>query len=126
MPIDIDSLTEQELRDLHRRVTERLRFFAQARAHRAMLEFSIGDRVEFDADGRTVTGVITRYNRKTVSLLADDAGRWNVSPALLRPAPAAPHPAQTTRVVVRPVPHQGGPAPASGVLARLGRVPGGA
>lgn len=83
MQIDLESLTEPELRDLHARITERLRLFQQLRAHGQMMEFSLGDRVEFSGDGRRVTGVITRYNRKTVTVLADGGGRWNVSPGLL-------------------------------------------
>lgn len=31
-----------------------------------------------------VTGVLTRYNRKPVTVLTEDGQRWNVSPALLR------------------------------------------
>ena len=84
--INIDSLTEQELLDLHHRITERLRLFSHLRAHGAMMEFSIGDRVEFNADGRRIIGVITRYNRKTVTLISEGAiagQRWNVSPSLL-------------------------------------------
>lgn len=101
--IDIDALSEPELRTLHHRMTERLRFLTQLRAHSAMLEFALGDRVAFNADGRQVIGVITRYNRKTVTLIADDGARWNVSPSLLKriePPPA--YSADPTRVVVQP------------------------
>ncbi len=35
-------------------------------------------------DGRRVTGILVRYNKKTVSLMTDDGHRWNVSPALLQ------------------------------------------
>ena len=87
MKIDIDKLTEQELIDLNHRVVERLRFLAQMRAHGAMLKFSIGQRVSFDPDGRpAITGTLTKYNKKTVTVIADDGGRWNVSPGCLRVA----------------------------------------
>ena len=85
MPIDIDRLTEAELIDLNRRIVERLKFLSQMRAHAQMLDFSIGDRVCFDADPfRTVSGVIVKYNRKTVTILAGDGQPWRVSPSLLR------------------------------------------
>jgi hypothetical protein len=88
MMIDIDRLSEAELIDLNRRIVERLRFLSHMRAHRAMLEFRIGDRVAFQADRlQTIQGIITRYNKKTVSVIADDGRRWNVSPGLLHPAP---------------------------------------
>jgi hypothetical protein len=83
MTINIDHLSERELRDLHSRITERLRVLAQLRAHGAMMQFSIGDRVSFNADGRIIRGVLIRYNRKSVTVLDDQAGRWNVSPGLL-------------------------------------------
>jgi hypothetical protein len=83
--IDIDGLSEAELIDLNHRVVERLRFLHQARAHSRMLEFSVGDRVSFQPEGREpLLGVLTRYNRKTVTVITDHGQRWNVSPAALR------------------------------------------
>ncbi len=76
-------------------VVERLRLLQQVRAHRAMLEFRIGDRVRFQADGRdTVEGMLTRYNRKSVTVITDDGRHWNVAPGLLSraDAPAAARP----------------------------------
>jgi len=93
--IDIDRLTEAELIDLNHRVVERLRLLQQMRAHKQMLEFRIGDRVAFQADGRgTVEGMLTRYNRKSVTVITDDGRQWNVSPALLSRAavPSAAEP----------------------------------
>ena len=49
MTIDIDRLTEAELIDLNRRIVERLRFLQQMRAHKDMLSFRIGERVELRA-----------------------------------------------------------------------------
>jgi hypothetical protein len=90
MMIDIDRLSEMELIDLNQRIVERLRFLNQMRAHSAMLEFRIGDRVAFQTDRlQTIQGIITRYNKKTVSVIADDGRRWTVSPGLLHPAPVA-------------------------------------
>jgi hypothetical protein len=52
-----------------------------------MLEFRIGERVTFRPDGRPpLEGMITRYNKKTVSIITDDGHRWNVAPQLLSPA----------------------------------------
>ena len=86
MRIDIDKLTEAELIDLNNRVVARLQFLAQMRAHAQMLEFKIGDRVSFQPNGhRRIVGMLTRYNRKTVTVITDDGQRWNVSPRLLGP-----------------------------------------
>jgi hypothetical protein len=84
MPIDIDTLTERDLIDLNNRIVERLKFMSHMRAHAEMLEFSVGDRVSFRPAGRgEVAGILTRYNRKTVTAITDDGQRWNVSPALI-------------------------------------------
>jgi hypothetical protein len=89
MEIDIDKLTEAELIDLNNRIVARLRFLSQMRAHAQMLDFKIGDRVSFEPDGhRRVVGMLTRYNRKPVTVVTDDGQRWNVSPTLLRRAHA--------------------------------------
>lgn len=89
MNIDIDKLTEAQLIDLNHRIVERLRFLSQMRAHTQMLEFKIGERVTFQTEGRfPVTGVLTRYNKKTVTVVSEDGNRWNVSPGLLKRAEA--------------------------------------
>ena len=85
MKIDIDGLSESELIDLNNRIVERLRFLKQKRAHDQMLKFKIGDRVTFHPEGLSpVAGMLTRYNRKTVTVITDDGQHWNVSPNLLR------------------------------------------
>jgi hypothetical protein len=73
MTIDIDRLTEAELTDLNHRIVERLRFLQQMRAHKQMLEFRIGDRVSFQPAGQPpLHGILTRYNKKTVTVITDD------------------------------------------------------
>jgi hypothetical protein len=85
MKIDIDKLTEAELVGLNQRIVERLRLLNQVRAHTQMLEFKIGDRVTFQPDGRDpVEGMLTRYNKRTVTIIADGGRQWNVSPSFLR------------------------------------------
>ncbi len=85
--IDIDRLSEAELIDLNRRIVERLRMMHALRSHQQMMNFSVGQRVRFEPPGRAaVVGLITRYNRKTVTVLAEDGTTWNVAPALLKPA----------------------------------------
>ena len=87
MKIDIDKLNEEELIDLNNRVVARLRFLNQMRAHSQMLDFRIGDRVTFQPEGRPpLFGVITRYNKKTVTVITDSGQHWNVAPGLLREA----------------------------------------
>jgi hypothetical protein len=85
--ISIDHLTEAELIDLNHRIVQRLRLISQVHAHKAMLEFRIGDRVTFEPQGGApVFGILTRYNKKSVTVVTDDGHRWNVSPSFLRRA----------------------------------------
>ncbi len=84
MKIDIDKLTEAELIDLNHRIVARLRFLNQMRAHAEMLEFKIGDRVTFRPPGQgPLEGMLTRYNKKTVTVITDTGQQWNVSPNVL-------------------------------------------
>ena len=95
-PVDIDLLSEDDLRDLNHRIVERLRMIHQLRAHGAMLKFSIGDRVVFISDGRQISGIITRYNKRTVTVIGDGGHHWTVSPGLLtRIQPPAEQPKPT-------------------------------
>ena len=85
MRIDIDGLTEAELIDLNNRLVERLKFLNHMRAHSQMLEFKIGDRVSFQPEGRPLqVGMLTRYNKKTVTVITESGEHWNVAPGLLR------------------------------------------
>jgi hypothetical protein len=87
MKINIDELTEAELIDLNHRVVERLRLLSQMWAHKQMLGFKIGDHVTFHPEGHPpLTGMLTRCNKKTVTVITDDGMHWNVSPSLLRRA----------------------------------------
>jgi hypothetical protein len=85
MRFDIDSLTEAELLDLNHRIVARLRLLSEERAHAQMTEYRIGERVAFQPPDRPlVTGMLTRYNRKSVTVVTDDGERWNVAPGVLR------------------------------------------
>lgn len=89
MKIDLSQLTESELIDLNRRIVERLRMIRQVHAHVKMLEFRIGERVWFQSDTRRIEGVLVRYNKKSVTVVTDDAERWTVSPGFLQRAEKA-------------------------------------
>ena len=82
--IDIDRLSEEELIDLNHRIISRLRFLRDMRSHTAMVKFRIGERVRFHPEGHPeITGTLTRYNKKSVSIIADNGQRWNVHPSFL-------------------------------------------
>ena len=82
--IDIDRLSEEELIDLNHRIISRLRFLRDMRSHSAMVKFRIGEKVRFHPEGHPeIIGTLTRYNKKSVSIIADNGQRWNVHPSFL-------------------------------------------
>lgn len=90
MNVDIDKLSETELIDLNHRIVARLRFLNQMRAHSQMLDFRIGDRVTFQPEGRAALfGIVTRYNRKSVTVITEGGEHWTVAPGLLRKSTTA-------------------------------------
>ncbi len=104
MTMDIDALTEADLLELNHRIVARLRALRDMRAHVGMLEFHVGERVTFQPPGHgLLQGVLTRYNRKTVTVVTDGHGQWNVAPSFLRKLDAASgnHPSGTNVVLLR-------------------------
>ena len=82
--IDIDTWTEPELIELNHKIVERLKFLASMRAHADMMAYNMGEQVSFSPVGRSeVTGILVKYNKKTVTILTEDGQKWNVSPHLL-------------------------------------------
>jgi len=100
--IDIDRLTEGELIDLNHRVVARLKFLQQMRSHAHMLDFSIGERVSFQPDGHPLlTGIISKYNRKTVTVITESGQQWRVAPSFLRKIALAAGTGASTRQIVK-------------------------
>ena len=84
MKLDIDHLTEPELIELNHKIVERLRLMRQIRSHNEMFKFKIGDRVRLHPSvHEPQTGTLTRFNRKSVTVITDNGGHWNVEPTLI-------------------------------------------
>ena len=92
MKIDLDSMSEQELRELNREIIKRLQLQSFVRNKSQLMSFRIGDRVAFETDHGTIEGMVTRINQKTATVEGDDGRGFRVSPCLLSkivgPAPA--------------------------------------
>jgi len=100
MNIDIDGLNEEELIELNHKVVARSRFLGEMRSHAAMLDFRIGEKVRFRPDGHSeLTGTITKYNKRTVTVITDGGQHWNVSPGFLKKTAAAQQAASGGAVV---------------------------
>lgn len=90
MKIDLEKMSEEELIDLNNRIVERIKFLRGRRAHSEMLKFRIGEKVAFRPEGRDwIAGILTKYNRKTVTVITDAGEHWNVAPGFLKKASEA-------------------------------------
>ncbi|PXF32498.1 hypothetical protein WH50_04230 [Pokkaliibacter plantistimulans] len=82
--IDIDELTEEELVSLNHRIVERLKFIESFHNHKEMMQFSPGEQVSFQPPGRDrQIGILTKFNKKTVTVITESGQKWNVSPQLI-------------------------------------------
>ena len=62
--------------------------------------------MSFQPEGQPLlTGVITKYNRKTVTVLTEDGQHWNVAPTFLRTAAPAKDTSRPTTAQVIRLPH---------------------
>lgn len=83
----LDRLTEEELLQLNRVVVARLRLMREIRSHEQMMNLRIGQHVQFNSSaGQIIRGMISRHNRKSVTIVTDDGHQWRVAPELLTPA----------------------------------------
>jgi hypothetical protein len=85
MAIDIEKLSESELLELNQRIVARLKIMRALRTQASMLEFSIGERVSFQPESHPeIFGIISKYNRKSVTVITETGQQWNVAPVHLR------------------------------------------
>ena len=82
MPIDIEKFSLEELFDLNKRIVRRIEYLHSLKTRSHLDKFEVGDRVTFKSDGRVVEGIVTRVNRKTLSIRTKDT-RWNIHPKFI-------------------------------------------
>ncbi len=82
--LNIDDLTELELIALNHQIVERLKFLESYHTHQEMMKFAPGSKVSFQPSGRDrIIGTLTKFNKKTVTVITEDGQRWNVAPHFL-------------------------------------------
>ncbi len=81
----IKSLNHDELVFMNHLIIERLKLLSQRASTEAMMQFNLGEKVEFDGpDGKLYLGLITKINKKTIKVTLLSGAAWNISPQLLR------------------------------------------
>ena len=85
--IDINNLSYDELLQLNRRIIDRLKHMDALNNLMQVHEFQVGEVVHFtDQGGRGIQGVVSRLNKKSVSIVTPTGENWKVSPQFLKKA----------------------------------------
>ena len=85
MPVDIDSLTYEELLELKHIISERLKHLDSIKPQSQVLQFKPGDEVNFahQRQGKQ-TGTLLDISEKSATVITRSGQKWKVSPHLLR------------------------------------------
>ncbi|MDL5055776.1 hypothetical protein QQ056_19800 [Oscillatoria laete-virens NRMC-F 0139] len=96
--IEIDSLSYEELIGLNKRIVERLKHMDHVRSLMQVMDYRVGDEVTFHgSDGKEITGIVSKLNQKTVSVITKSGEQWNVSPQFLSKPPQKDYGDRTNR-----------------------------
>ncbi|MCK4244135.1 MAG: hypothetical protein KAX20_00765 [Candidatus Omnitrophica bacterium] len=79
MDIQIENLSLKELVELHDKIARRIWELQRTKLSEKLGEFQIGDQISFQSEGETITGIVIRVNRKTLSIRSQK-GHWYVAP----------------------------------------------
>ncbi|EGU40369.1 hypothetical protein VII00023_22458 [Vibrio ichthyoenteri ATCC 700023] len=84
--LDISQLSKDELLLLNKKIIERIKEIDRNETSRSMQDFRLGDKVSFTPPNeKRITGIVTKKNTKTISILTDSGNQWNVHPTLIEP-----------------------------------------
>ena len=79
----LNFLNETQLRELNKKIVEKLKIISKAKQLQAMSQFNIMDKAFFMDHGEKIVGTITKLNQKTVTFYTENGDFWNISPSLL-------------------------------------------
>lgn len=103
--MDIEKLSLEQLLELNNRIVRRIEYLHGLKTRAHLDRFEIGDRVNFQSEGRQVEGVVIRVNQKTISIKTADS-YWRIHPRFLTriPGPTAKIPKDVRDIVGRDEP----------------------
>ncbi len=85
MPIDLESLSYDELLELQFIIDKRLKYLDSIGGVAKSLHFEQGDEVYFARPGLgRQKGILLKFKEKTATVITQSGQRWDVSPHLLR------------------------------------------
>lgn len=82
----IDDMSIDQLLELNQHICQRIDELKDQETLQALSQLRVGMKVTFDSREGAVLGIVTKINRKSVIVLAEDSAKqYKVSPELLRP-----------------------------------------
>ena len=81
----IEDLTLEQLLAMNKMICQRIRELRERKTLQALIELQLGMDVVFDTTEGPVFGIVTKINRKTVNVMAEDGTPYRVSPSLPKP-----------------------------------------
>jgi len=83
----IEDMTIDQLLELNRVICRRIDQLQDQENRQALSQLRVGSKVTFNGREGPTVGIVTKINRKSVIVLAEDDGmkQYKVSPGLLRP-----------------------------------------
>jgi len=82
----IDDLSIDQLLELNQFICQRIDELQEQETLQALSQLRVGLKVTFEGREGPVLGIVTKINRKSVTVLGDDGKKqYKVSPGLLRP-----------------------------------------
>lgn len=79
----LPSLTMEELHEVNRKLTARLKLLHRAENMVGTAHFEEKERVCFVRNGKRVFGTVIRVNPQSLTIRTDDGGSWRISPSFL-------------------------------------------
>lgn len=85
MSTNIDSLSYEELLELHQKITDRLIYLDSVKPAKLKHLFNPGDEVSFKHPTLGIlSGILLKHQANSVTVVADNGQHWSISPHLLR------------------------------------------
>lgn len=77
------NLNEEQLRELNRKVVERLKLIRRGKSAMSMAKFNLLDKVYFIHNGEKKFGTVIRLNPRSVTVALSGGHEWRITPEFL-------------------------------------------
>lgn len=81
----IEEMSIDQLLELNKYICQRIDELQDQKNLQVLVQLRVGMQVTFSGRAGATVGIVTKINRKSVIVLAEDRQHYKVSPGLLRP-----------------------------------------